>query len=92
MIDSQENELVFCGLALGYALGGAPINQLYTERAPLEDVAEEMVGNVDLVHIGLARRMESPDVRFLHFACREADHDIGAADNLIEGPTRRWMR
>jgi nitroreductase len=35
-----ENELVFCGLALGYALGDAPINQLYTERAPLEDVAD----------------------------------------------------
>ena len=35
-----ENELVFCGLALGYAIGDAPINQLYTERAPLADVAD----------------------------------------------------
>ena len=40
MLGVPENELVFCGLALGYGLGDAPINQLYTERAPLEDVAD----------------------------------------------------
>jgi len=35
-----ENELVFCGISLGYARGDAPINQLHTERAGLEAVAD----------------------------------------------------
>ena len=32
-----ENEMVVCGMALGYADEGKPENQLRTERAPLED-------------------------------------------------------
>lgn len=32
-----ENEMVVCGMALGYADESKPENQLHTERAPLED-------------------------------------------------------
>ena len=32
-----ENEMVVCGMALGYADTSKPENQLVTERAPLED-------------------------------------------------------
>lgn len=32
-----ETEMVFCGMAIGYADWDAPINQLSSERAPLED-------------------------------------------------------
>ncbi len=35
-----ENELVFCGVALGYALDDAPVNQLRTERASLDEMAD----------------------------------------------------
>ena len=35
-----DNELVFCGVAVGYARADAPINRLYTERAPLEEMAD----------------------------------------------------
>ena len=34
-----ESELVFCGLALGYARADSVINQLCTERASVEEVA-----------------------------------------------------
>ncbi|MDG2335975.1 MAG: nitroreductase [Myxococcota bacterium] len=34
-----ESELVFCGLALGYAREDSAINGLWTERAALDDVA-----------------------------------------------------
>ena len=34
-----DDDLVFCGIALGYADPEAPINALYTERAPLGDFA-----------------------------------------------------
>jgi nitroreductase len=34
-----ENELVFCGVSLGYADPDHPINALRTDRAPLEDFA-----------------------------------------------------
>ena len=33
------NELIFCGMALGFADAAAPVNALVTERAPLEDFA-----------------------------------------------------
>jgi nitroreductase len=32
-----DEEMIFCGLALGYADESAVINSLYTDRAPLED-------------------------------------------------------
>ena len=32
-----ENEMIFCGMALGYADETAPVNTLETERAPLEE-------------------------------------------------------
>jgi nitroreductase len=32
-----QNEMIFCGLALGYADDSAPINKLVSERAPLSD-------------------------------------------------------
>lgn len=32
-----ENEMIFCGLAVGYADEAAPINTLVSERAPLSD-------------------------------------------------------
>jgi hypothetical protein len=35
-----ENELVFCGVALGYALEDAPVNQLRTERASVDEMAD----------------------------------------------------
>ncbi len=34
-----DNELIFCGVSLGYADGEHPINQLRSARAPLEDFA-----------------------------------------------------
>jgi nitroreductase len=34
-----QNEMIFCGMALGYADEKAPINSLESERAPLEDFA-----------------------------------------------------
>ncbi len=37
VVGVPENELVFCGVALGHADPSAPINQLRTERAPLEE-------------------------------------------------------
>jgi nitroreductase len=35
-----EDELVFCGVSLGYADPGAVINELYTERASVDEFAE----------------------------------------------------
>ena len=32
-----ENEMIFCGMGIGYADEDAPVNTLQTERAPLED-------------------------------------------------------
>ena len=32
-----ENEMIFCGMAIGYADEAAPVNALETERAPLSD-------------------------------------------------------
>jgi nitroreductase len=32
-----ENEMIFCGLSLGYADESAPVNALESERAPLEE-------------------------------------------------------
>jgi len=34
-----EEDIVFCGVSLGYAVPYAPINGLYTDRAPVEDFA-----------------------------------------------------
>ncbi len=34
------DRMLFCGLALGYADESHPVNQLRTERAPLEEIAE----------------------------------------------------
>lgn len=36
----SEDEMVFCGLALGYADPDAVINELYTERASVDEFAE----------------------------------------------------
>jgi nitroreductase len=37
VVGVSQDELVFCGIALGYADADAPINRLQSERAPLED-------------------------------------------------------
>jgi nitroreductase len=34
-----DEDLIFCGVALGYADPASVINELYTDRAPLEDFA-----------------------------------------------------
>ena len=39
VVGVPENELVFCGMALGHADPDSPINALRTDRAPLEQVA-----------------------------------------------------
>jgi nitroreductase len=39
IVGVPEHELVFCGISLGYADPTASINQLFTERAPLEEFA-----------------------------------------------------
>lgn len=39
VVGVPDEELVFCGLSLGYAAPEEPINRLHTERAPLEDFA-----------------------------------------------------
>jgi len=39
VVGVPDEELVFCGLSLGYAAPGEPINRLHTDRAPLEDFA-----------------------------------------------------
>lgn len=33
-----ENEMIFCGMAIGYADETAPVNALESERAPLEEI------------------------------------------------------
>lgn len=38
-LDLPDSELLFAGMAVGYANIGNPINQLQTERAPLQEVA-----------------------------------------------------
>ncbi len=35
-----ENEMIYCGMALGYADESAPVNALRSDRAPLEEIAE----------------------------------------------------
>ena len=37
---SLGNEVVICGMALGYADASAPINKLDTERVPVEEFAQ----------------------------------------------------
>jgi len=32
-----ENEMIFCGMAIGYADDEAPVNALASERAPLSE-------------------------------------------------------
>jgi nitroreductase len=39
-IDVPADRMLFCGLALGYADESHPVNQLRTERAPLEQIAD----------------------------------------------------
>ena len=34
-----EHEMVYCGMALGYADPAAPVNRLRSERAPLDEIA-----------------------------------------------------
>lgn len=36
-LDVPENEMVFCGVAIGYADEAHPVNSLTSERAPLEE-------------------------------------------------------
>jgi nitroreductase len=38
LLDLPENEMLYCGMALGYADESAPVNALRSERAPLEGV------------------------------------------------------
>jgi nitroreductase len=38
-IGMRENELFYCGMAIGYANLDDPVNQWRTERAPLQDIA-----------------------------------------------------
>ena len=40
VVGVPEDELIFCGLALGYADGEARINDLRSERASVDDFAE----------------------------------------------------
>ena len=40
VVGVPDNELVFCGLALGYPDAAAPINRLKTERASVADFAD----------------------------------------------------
>lgn len=35
-----ESEMIYCGMALGYADETAPVNRLRSDRAPLEEIAE----------------------------------------------------
>ena len=35
-----ENEMLFCGMAVGYRDPDAPINALVSDRAPLEEVLQ----------------------------------------------------
>ena len=39
VVGVPENELVFCGVALGHADTAHPINQLRTDRAGLDEFA-----------------------------------------------------
>jgi hypothetical protein len=34
-----QHEMVYCGMSFGYPDADAPVNQLRTERAPLEEIA-----------------------------------------------------
>ena len=36
-LDVPENEMVFCGMAIGYADENHPVNSLVSDRAPLEE-------------------------------------------------------
>jgi len=36
-LDVPENEMIFCGMGIGYADETAPVNGLVSERAPLEE-------------------------------------------------------
>jgi nitroreductase len=36
----RPEEMIYCGMALGYADEAAPVNTLRSERAPLEEIAE----------------------------------------------------
>ncbi len=40
VVGVPENELVFCGIALGRAKSGSRINDLYTERADLDEFSD----------------------------------------------------
>lgn len=37
-LDVPENEMIFCGMAIGYADEDHPVNSLESERAPLEEI------------------------------------------------------
>ncbi len=36
-LDVPQNEMIFCGMAIGYADQSAPVNTVVSERAPLEE-------------------------------------------------------
>jgi hypothetical protein len=38
-VNAPENEMLFCGMAIGYADDSAPINTLVSERMPLDQWA-----------------------------------------------------
>jgi nitroreductase len=38
-LNVPDNEIVFCGMAIGYADEAAPVNSLVSERAPVEEFA-----------------------------------------------------
>jgi hypothetical protein len=39
-VGAPDNEMLFCGLAIGHADKAAPINSLRSERMPLSDWAK----------------------------------------------------
>jgi nitroreductase len=45
-IGLPENELFYCGMAVGYANLDDPVNQWRTERAPLQDIARFLVDDL----------------------------------------------
>lgn len=44
-IGLPDDQMFYCGMAVGYADMGHPVNQWRTERAPLEEIAEFLVDN-----------------------------------------------
>ena len=39
-LDAPDNEMLFCGMSIGHADEGAPVNSLVSERMPLDQWAK----------------------------------------------------